>query len=172
MRRLHAIIFWSHLLAGVIGGIVIFIMAATGFILMYEHQMVEFAERDVRELVPPKANAPRLSLDEIIAGARATNPDTQPTGIVLRNRPEAAVAVGFGRNGTTYVNPYTGEVLGKGSQLHDWFHKSSTGTDGSAEKAKVERRRAPSPARAIWGSSGSRSAASISGGRAAGTGED
>ena len=44
MKLLHKIIFWSHLLAGVIGGAVIFIMSATGVILMYERQLVEYAE--------------------------------------------------------------------------------------------------------------------------------
>ena len=122
MKLLHKVIFWSHLLAGVIGGVVIFVMSATGFILMYEHQLVEYAERDVREIQVPRAAARRLSLDDLVARARAQNPDAQPTGVVLRNQPSASVAVGFGRDGATYVNPYTGAVLGKGSQLHDWFH--------------------------------------------------
>jgi uncharacterized iron-regulated membrane protein/flavodoxin len=122
MKLLHKIIFWSHLLAGLIGGLVIFIMSATGVILMYEHQMVEYAERHVREVVPPSGNAPRLSLDDIVAKAREPNPKARPTGVVLRNEPTASVAVGFGRDGATYVNPYTGTVLGNGSKLHDWFH--------------------------------------------------
>jgi uncharacterized iron-regulated membrane protein len=122
MKLWHKIVFWSHLLAGVIAGVVIFIMSATGVILMYEQQMVEYAERDVREVVPPGANARRLSLDEIIAKARAQNPDARPTGVVLRNGSTASVAVSFGREGATYVNPYNGDVLGRGSKLHDWFH--------------------------------------------------
>lgn len=121
MKLLHKILFWSHLLAGLIGGAVIFIMSATGVILMYEHQMVEYAERDVREVVPPSANAPRLSLDEIVAKARQQNPTARPTSIMLRNEPTASVALGFGRDGGSYVNPYTGAVLGKGSKLQDWF---------------------------------------------------
>jgi uncharacterized iron-regulated membrane protein/flavodoxin len=121
MKLLHKIIFWSHLIAGVIAGVVIFIMSATGVILMYEHQLVEYAERDVRNVVPP-AGAARLSLDEVVAKARAQNPDARPTGLVLRNQPTASVAVGFGREGAVYVNPYTGDVLGRGSKLHDWFH--------------------------------------------------
>jgi uncharacterized iron-regulated membrane protein/flavodoxin len=120
-KLLHKIIFWSHLLAGVIGGVVIFIMSATGVILMYEHQLVEYVERDVRDVVPP-TGAARLSLDEIVARARAQNSDARPTGLVLRNQTTASVAVGFGREGAVYVNPYTGAVLGKGSKLHDWFH--------------------------------------------------
>ena len=121
MKLLHKILFWSHLIAGVVAGAVIFLMSATGVILMYEHQMVEYAERDVREVVAP-AGAAKLSLDQLVAAARAQNPKARPTGVVLRNEPTAAVAVGFGREGAIYVNPYSGAVLGKGSKLHDWFH--------------------------------------------------
>lgn len=121
MKLLHKIIFWSHLIAGVIAGAVIFLMSATGVILMYEHQLVEYAERDVRNVVPP-VGAARLSLDEIVAKAHAQNPDARPTGLVLRNQATASVAVGFGREGAVYVDPYNGAVLGRGSKLHDWFH--------------------------------------------------
>src|SRR5918994_7309099 len=121
MKLLRKIIFWSHLITGVVAGTVIFLMSATGVILMYEHQLVEYAGRAGRDVVPP-AGAARLSLDEVVAKARAQNPDARPTGLVLRNEPTASVAVGFGREGATYVNPYTGAVLGSGSKLHDWFH--------------------------------------------------
>ena len=121
MKLLHRILFWSHLIAGVVAGAVIFLMSATGVILMYEHQMVEYAERAVREVAQP-TGAAKLSLDEIVAKARAQNPDARPTGVVLRNKPTASVAVGFGRGGAVYVNPYTGAMLGKESKLHDWFH--------------------------------------------------
>jgi uncharacterized iron-regulated membrane protein/flavodoxin len=121
MKLLHKIIFWSHLIAGVVAGAVIFLMSATGVILMYEHQLVEYAERDVRDVVPP-AGAARLSLDEIVANARAQNPDARLTGLVLQNQATASVAVGFGREGAVYVNPYDGAVLGRSSKLHDWFH--------------------------------------------------
>jgi uncharacterized iron-regulated membrane protein len=122
MKLLHKIIFWSHLLAGVTAGLVIFTMSFTGFVLMYEHQLVEYAERDVREVLPPRPNQQRMSLHDLVAKAREKNPSAQPTGVVTRNNSTASVAVGFGRDGVTYVNPYTGEVLGKGSKLHDWFH--------------------------------------------------
>jgi uncharacterized iron-regulated membrane protein/flavodoxin len=122
MKLLHKIIFWSHLLAGAIGGVVILIMSATGFILMYEHQLVEYAERDVRMVVPPGPVARRIGLDELVLKARAQNHGAHPTAIVLRNDPAASVAVGFGREGAVYVDPYNGAVLGTGSKLHDWFH--------------------------------------------------
>lgn len=52
MKLLHKIIFGSHLIADVIAGAVIFFMSATGVILMYEHQLVEYAGREVRNVVP------------------------------------------------------------------------------------------------------------------------
>ena len=52
MKLLHKIIFWSHLLAGVIAGLVIFLMSFTGVILMYESQITEYIERDVRRVIP------------------------------------------------------------------------------------------------------------------------
>jgi uncharacterized iron-regulated membrane protein len=122
MKLLHKILFWSHLIAGVIAGTVIFLMSATGVLLMYEHQIVEYAERDVREITAPGGTARRLDLDDLVARVRAQNRDARPTGVVLRNEPTASVAVSFGRDGATYVNPYTGAVLGKGSKLQSWFN--------------------------------------------------
>jgi uncharacterized iron-regulated membrane protein/flavodoxin len=123
MKLPDKIIFWSHLLAGTVGGVVIFIMSATGFMVMYERQLVEFAERDVRQVAAPGAGAQRLGLAELVAKAREQNPKAQVTGVVLRNEPTASVAVNFGREGANYVNPYTGAVLGEESKLHDWFHE-------------------------------------------------
>jgi sulfite reductase alpha subunit-like flavoprotein len=42
--KLHKAILWTHLLAGVVAGLVIFIMSFTGVILMYEPQIAEYSE--------------------------------------------------------------------------------------------------------------------------------
>ena len=39
------IVFWSHLVAGAVVGLVVFFLAATGVLLTYERQIVGFAER-------------------------------------------------------------------------------------------------------------------------------
>jgi uncharacterized iron-regulated membrane protein/flavodoxin len=122
MKLLHKVIFWSHLIAGVSAGVIIFMMSATGFILMYERQVVEWAERDARWVAPPAGTARRQNLEDLVAHAREANSAAQPTGVVLRNDPSAAVAVNFGRDGATYIDPYTGTMLGDESRLHDWFH--------------------------------------------------
>ena len=82
MKLPHKIIFWSHLLAGAIAGSVIFIMSGTGFLVMYERQLVEFVERDVRQIAAPGAGAQRLSLDELVAKTHEQNPQAKITGVV------------------------------------------------------------------------------------------
>jgi uncharacterized iron-regulated membrane protein len=74
MKLLHKIIFWSHLLAGVVAGLVIFIMSFTGVILMYEPQIAEYSEWNQRWVTPPGAEAKRLAIDDLIAKVSAATP--------------------------------------------------------------------------------------------------
>ena len=170
MKLLHKIIFWSHLLAGIISGVVIFIMSATGVILMYEHQMVEYAERDVREVVAPGANARRLSLDEIVARrARKIRTLGRLAWFCETNPPLRSQSDSVAKAQPTSI-PITEMYWAEGRSCTTGFTMSSIGTAGSAWKAKAVPPAVPSPARAISLSSGLPSPASISGGRAVGTG--
>ena len=86
MKLLHKIIFWTHLLAGVIAGLVIFIMSFTGVVLMYEPQISEYSEWNAR-WVTPGPEAKRLSLDELVAKVREGNPDARPAVITVKSDP-------------------------------------------------------------------------------------
>ena len=65
MKLLHKVLFWSHLLAGVTAGTVIFIMSFTGVLLMYEPQISEYSERSAR-WVAPGPEVKRLNFDELL----------------------------------------------------------------------------------------------------------
>ena len=86
MKLLHKIIFWTHLLAGVIAGVVIFIMSFTGVVLMYEPQISELSERNAR-WVTRNPEAKRLSLDELVAKVREGNPEARPAVITVKSDP-------------------------------------------------------------------------------------
>jgi uncharacterized iron-regulated membrane protein len=116
-------LFWTHLCVGVTAGLVILSMSVTGVLIAFEHEIVDFAERKVRSVSVPAPDAQRLSLDTLRVKAQEVYPEGKPSGISLRPGPEASVAIGFGRDGAVYVDPYTGEVLGKGSKVHDWMHE-------------------------------------------------
>ncbi|HWA88239.1 MAG TPA: PepSY-associated TM helix domain-containing protein [Opitutus sp.] len=117
------IIFWLHLACGVVAGLVIGIMSFTGLTLTFEKQIIAWAEHDFRHVAPPSPNAPRLTLDALIARARENNPDTPATGITVSADPTEAVAIAFGREATVYANPYTGEIRAPAStRARDFFH--------------------------------------------------
>lgn len=113
---LRKTLFWLHLSAGVVAGIVILLMSATGVLLAFERQIVAFAERDLRASAADASKAP-LPLSRLVASAAAAAPeDAKPSNILVRSDRLAPVTIAFGREHTLFVNPYTGAVLGEGAK--------------------------------------------------------
>ena len=109
------VIFWLHLTAAVVAGVVILVMSVTGVLLAFERQVTTFVERDTLTVRIPASGTPRLGLDTLMAKARETTSDATPSGITLHADPAAAAMVNFGREQTVFVDPYTGAVLGHGA---------------------------------------------------------
>jgi uncharacterized iron-regulated membrane protein len=116
VKKLRTIIFWIHLSAGVTAGLVIFVMSVTGALLAFEPQITRYAERDMRSVQPPSADAVRLSPATLIARAIEKKPETGITGFTLSSDRSASATVAFGREGVLFINPYTAEVLGDGAK--------------------------------------------------------
>lgn len=112
MKLFRKVLFWLHLTAGVTTGIIIFIMCVTGVILTFEAQIKDYAESDVRYVKTPETGAPKLTPNELFARLREAKPDAKPTGLTLKADRNASAAFALGREGTLYINPYTGEILG------------------------------------------------------------
>ncbi len=113
-RRARPVLFWTHLVAGLVSGVVVLIMSVTGVALTYQKQMTSWA--DLRGLAggPPSAGAPRLSADSLLTRLRSDSGLT-PTSIVWRNRPNAPVELVLPQQRRLFVNAYTGDALGSGS---------------------------------------------------------
>jgi uncharacterized iron-regulated membrane protein len=115
-------LFWTHLAAGSLAGIVILIMSITGILLAYERQITNWANRNYRS-APGAASQTRLSMDDLLAKVRASEP-AAPSAIVVRSDPEAPVQLSYGRERKLFVNPYSGAVLGDGAPgLYAFFSK-------------------------------------------------
>ncbi|WP_163988207.1 PepSY-associated TM helix domain-containing protein [Pyxidicoccus caerfyrddinensis] len=119
------IIFWIHLVVGIVAGLVIATMSLTGASIAFEPQLLEWAERDARLVQVPAPDAARLPVDELLARVRTARPEAQPSGVTVYPEPEAAVLVNLGRESLVYVNPYTGEVKDGGAEgWRNFFHVS------------------------------------------------
>ncbi len=114
--KFRKVLFWLHLIAGVVAGVVIFIMSATGVALAFEKEIVAWAERDVRRVAPPTADAKPIELGEMLAKLREERPGERPSNITLEADPTIAVAVSYGRTNAFYVNPYSGEIHEQGAK--------------------------------------------------------
>lgn len=115
MKRFRKIIFWCHLTAGAFAGIVVLVMSVTGVLLTYEKQIIAWADARTYSITPPSP-ATRLPVETLVSRAREAKPGHAPTAITFRSDPTLAVSVAFGREGSVFVNPYTGEALGEGAK--------------------------------------------------------
>jgi uncharacterized iron-regulated membrane protein len=124
MQRIRRVLFWIHLAAGVTTGVVILVMSFTGAVLALKPQILAWTERQVRVVTP--RDQPRLGPQAILLAAQQGRSDATPVSLALDRDPAAAAAVGLGRNGTLYVDPYNGNVLGTGSVGANQFFQTMT----------------------------------------------
>ncbi len=116
---LRKLIFWPHLIAGSIAGAVVFIMAVTGVLLMYEKQLIAWA--DEHDYKVAASGAARLSVEALIASAQQSR-GSLPISLTMRADPFSPAIFNFGRDGMLYLDPVSGAVLGAGSpQTRSFF---------------------------------------------------
>jgi uncharacterized iron-regulated membrane protein len=107
---LRRILFWTHLSAGLVAGLVIIVMSATGVALTYQRQMQAWADRG--DWRPPASGRP-LPVDELISRVHQELPDATITSVTLRSASDqlATLAVTRGPAPTLQIDPYTGAVV-------------------------------------------------------------
>ena len=122
MALVRRVIFWCHLIAGVVAGTIVLVMSVTGVLLTYEKQMATWADTKAYRAAPP-SGAVRLQPAAILATVQAASPAATPTTLTMWSDPAAPASVAAGPR-TLFVNPYTGQVRGEGSaQPRAFFRK-------------------------------------------------
>jgi uncharacterized iron-regulated membrane protein len=122
MKTFRTVLFWLHLVAGTVAGVVVLIMSVTGVLLMYEKQIIAWADTRSYQAGAPSPGASPLPVETLLARVREQRPNVTPATIARKADVNAPVAVGLGREGNIYVNAYSGEILGTGSQgVRDFF---------------------------------------------------
>jgi uncharacterized iron-regulated membrane protein len=111
---IRKLLFWTHLACGVLAGLVILIMSATGVLLTYQRQMTAWADMRAYDAGPPAAGTTRLPVDALASKvAEAANGQT-PVTVTMRSDPRKPASVAVGQR-TFFLNTYTGDVLGEGA---------------------------------------------------------
>ena len=123
--NLRRLIFWCHLLAGVVVGTVVLLMCVTGVLLTYEKQIVAWAERGLRS-APPSPNEPMLPVESLLTQLHEQEPSLVPTTISLYSDPTRPATVAGAPGATVYLDPYTGAQLARGSPAIRSFFQSVT----------------------------------------------
>jgi len=128
--KVRPILFWSHLVTGVMAGLIILMMSVTGVLLTYERQIVSWVEESY--LVDEITEGDALSADELIAIAKQAEPEGQRITLNYKNSQESVVRVSVDRNRYLLVDPNSGEILKDGETsteaffskvmyVHRWF---------------------------------------------------
>jgi uncharacterized iron-regulated membrane protein len=125
MKLFRSVLFWCHLVVGLVVAVVVVIMSATGVALTYQKQMTVWADTRGLDGTAPQPGASRIPVDSLLRGVqRATS--VTPTAVTVRSGADAPVEVTLGRDRRVFVNAYTGAVLGEGSPKMRGFFRSMT----------------------------------------------
>lgn len=111
IRSLRQALFWAHLVVGVLAGVVILVMSATGVLLTYQRQLTAWADRNYRVNVGPE-RAPAVAL---LGAITVAQPEARPASLTFRADPSAPVSASLGQGRIVYLDPYTARVLGEGN---------------------------------------------------------
>lgn len=113
--RLRPLIFWPHLIAGVVAGAAILLMSVTGVLLTYERQLIAWSDRHLRSEVPADGAA-RLPVETLVQTFQREHPELrQPTTVTVTADPAGPVALAV-PDKTVYLDAYSGRLLGESSQ--------------------------------------------------------
>ncbi|HEX8746377.1 MAG TPA: PepSY-associated TM helix domain-containing protein [Pyrinomonadaceae bacterium] len=124
MKQFRKLIFWCHLSAGTLAGIVIFIMSVTGVLLAFEKQITRWADMRGYTVTAPAGEA-RLSVEALLQKVRETQTQT-PGSITMYKDASLPAMITYAGGRNLFVNPYTGETFGEGAKGTRSFFRTVT----------------------------------------------
>jgi uncharacterized iron-regulated membrane protein len=113
--KLRTLIFWPHLIAGVVAGVIVLIMSVTGVLLTYERQLIAMSDSHLRS-TPPGQTSERLPIETLVESLRFQRPDLQPTAVTVGSGSDATAVFTVGQQRTVHLDVYSGAVLGDGTR--------------------------------------------------------
>jgi uncharacterized iron-regulated membrane protein len=114
-----------HLWLGISSGLVVFIVALTGCVLVFEEELEPVINRSFHVVTVPD-NKNRLPLDTLTHLAQAQFPENKLSRIIVEKEADRSILFGFKQGKkekellTVAINPYTAQVIGSRAE-HDTF---------------------------------------------------
>jgi uncharacterized iron-regulated membrane protein len=112
--RFRVFLFWCHLTVGVLAGLVILVMSATGVALAYERQVLDWVAMR-HPVVRPAPDAHWLSLDTLLARVQQASGAERVVSLSVTTDSTRPVGVGLENRRTLFVDPYTARIVGSDS---------------------------------------------------------
>ena len=109
MRKL---IFNLHLYTALVAGVFVVILGVTGSIMAFEEELDHMFNPALFRIQP---GARKLPIAQLLASLRAAFPGQKFSGLHIGSKPDESYYTGV-KGATVFVNPYTGQVLGKRPQ--------------------------------------------------------
>ena len=133
---LRKLIFWPHLLAGLLAGLVILVMSVTGVLLTYERQLIVWADSHFQS-TSTERYPQRADVAVVLQQLMAAHPDVQPATVTFARDPKKPITIAAGQR-TFFADAYTGALLGEStgtmrkamSDLRSWHRWLAVDGDG------------------------------------------
>ena len=120
--QFRKLLFWLHLILGCLGGLVILTMSFTGVLLTYERQILARVERGAFPVTPGALRLPLEGLLTRVAEQRGPLPASAT--VVVRSDSASPVELNLGKEGSAFIDPYTGLIMGSPDrQWRGFFQK-------------------------------------------------
>jgi uncharacterized iron-regulated membrane protein len=110
-----------HLFIGLITGLVIFIVAATGCLAAFEEELRGYFQSELLEV--KATNDARIPLSKIQLIVEKAQPEVGIKAILVKSEANGSVEVQMKNRDVVYIDPYSGQVLGSGNKRNDVFGK-------------------------------------------------
>jgi uncharacterized iron-regulated membrane protein len=109
-----------HLWLGLTSGVVVFIVATTGALYVFEEEGRELFQHKYYHVTPPAGNPARLPLTQLTDTFRTHYPKEKLTSIRFKETKDATV-IFFTKNKLVSINPYTSSIAGVRNVNGDFF---------------------------------------------------
>lgn len=110
MMMLRKLLFWVHLVVGIVSALVILSLCLSGALIAFEKEIIHVAETGDHAASLTSERTP-LALDDILMRSELHSSGRRLSSVTVSAKPGAPVVLSYGRGETVLLDRYTGALL-------------------------------------------------------------